>query len=218
MEVYYITRPDNYYGSELRQFVTGLFTTPDKDKYVSFNVTDAIISWIYDHPKKIGELELEVWIRCPEGLKSGVMFMPNIQFSADNSTTQLVLSGFEEERLDKRSNERFTTEYCEQNPTAHQCCLRPLEINFERDLNWTWILEPKSIPFNYCKGSCPHNWNFFSRHSETITQLRRNNPTAAPEPCCVANSYANRTILTRLEGKDSIHELVDIVVKSCVCK
>ena len=220
VEVYLITRPENYYESELREFITALFFTPETDGYSVFNVSEALDSWLNQNPSKDGEMELEVWIRCPEALQSGVMFSPNIQFVTDNSTTQLVITGLSEEYADQinRRATRYRPGYCEDNPTAYQCCLRPLEIDFERDFNWTWILQPKSIPFNYCKGSCPLNWNFYSRHSDLITLLRLNNPTAAPEPCCVANSYERKTILAHLEGKNHLHNLDDVVVKSCVCR
>lgn len=220
VEVYSITRPNNYYGAELRQFITALFITPDKDGYAVFNVSEVFDSWIYHNPNRIGELELEVWIRCPEALKSGVMFTPNIQFIADNTTAQLVLTSFSEEdsdQVEKRAI-RFRPGFCEENPNAFQCCLRPLEINFQRDFNWTWVIEPRSISINYCKGSCPHNWNFYNRHSDLITLLRLNNPAAAPEPCCVANRFERKVVLVHIEGEDVLHNLDDVAVKSCVCR
>ena len=45
------------------------------------------------------------------------------------------------------------------------CCLRPLYIDFKRDLGWKWIHEPKGYHANFCAGACPYLWSSDTQHS-----------------------------------------------------
>lgn len=45
------------------------------------------------------------------------------------------------------------------------CCLRPLYIDFKRDLGWKWIHEPKGYNANFCAGACPYLWSSDTQHS-----------------------------------------------------
>ena len=49
------------------------------------------------------------------------------------------------------------------------CCLRPLYIDFKRDLGWKWIHEPKGYNANFCAGACPYLWSSDTQHSRVST-------------------------------------------------
>lgn len=226
------------YGEDLLLFTTALNVEHTTNGYVIFNVKKAIDEWIKLKHSQSGEIILEVQIRPPEALAPGIAFAPSIQFVADNTTTQLVIRADKDElestgentaitnlkdRHKRQSNVR--TQYCRNNPDVPQCCLRLLEINFERDFNWTWIIFPKSIPFNYCSGVCPIGWAITGEHSKFLTLLairsaRLNNPVAAPNPCCVPNSFYSETIAIKTlpEENPRIEVLENIVITSCVCR
>lgn len=46
------------------------------------------------------------------------------------------------------------------------CCLRPLYIDFKRDLGWKWIHEPKGYNANFCAGACPYLWSSDTQHTK----------------------------------------------------
>ena len=225
------------WGEDLVLPITGLNVEPDTDRYVIFNVKKAIDEWIELTHSQKGEIILEVHIRSAEALAPDVSFIPHVQFVADNTTTQLViradsdeLESAEEETISQlkdrsRRQSNVQTQYCRENPDVPQCCLRLLEINFERDLNWTWIIFPKSIPFNYCSGVCPIGWAITGEHSKFLTLLairsaRLNNPVAAPNPCCVPNSFYTESVAIKTSPEESprIEVLDNIVITSCVCR
>ena len=51
------------------------------------------------------------------------------------------------------------------------CCLRPLYIDFKRDLGWKWIHEPKGYNANFCAGACPYLWSSDTQHSRVSVWL-----------------------------------------------
>lgn len=51
------------------------------------------------------------------------------------------------------------------------CCLRPLYIDFKRDLGWKWIHEPKGYNANFCAGACPYLWSSDTQHSRVSMGL-----------------------------------------------
>lgn len=239
IDIYLVTRPDNYYGGEeLRRFVKFALHDPDDINGLAiFNVTDAITWWLNDPEQALtraGEIEFEISIRCPQPLTEGIHFIPNFQFFSDSSQDgQLVLTTYEEsgvensgeewEEISRRKRDDDDDDddddlaYC--NPDQFVCCLNKLRINFRRDFNWTWVIIPTEIGFNYCSGECINSWD--TEHSQflhTYREKAKHNPTAAPEPCCVPNSYETVALGVRLGGVNSIQQLDDIVATSCACR
>ena len=221
MEVRLIIRPENYLDQELPIFVTYEMVTA-LDGYVVFDVSKAVTEWISRNDNALtGEMELDVLIRSPEPILNGPTFEPSVQFSLEDKTSQLVLTVYEDER-ERRS--AIDPEYATENPRRceFQCCWRPFVVNFKRDYNWTWIREPESIEFNYCSGECPQGWAVDGYHSRLLDIHRQHvlneNPTAAPEPCCIPDSYEERTFILNYRNGTHVYLIEDAVVTSCICR
>ena len=229
MDVKLITRPDNYFGEDYKRFIT-FMTLPANsiDGRLTINVTEAI-GWVLELTSGNSiEIKFEMHIRCSQTLPEGTTFIPNFQlFSGSNSRAALLTistlqstPSFTNVRRRKRGfdiNSQLT--FC----TANQleCCLNRLEINFERDFNWTWVIKPKQIAFNYCSGECPLRWGTETRHSQFLELYRsmvKKNPAAAAEPCCVPNRYLSVNLAVFLEGEHSMNLLEDIIATSCACR
>lgn len=221
VEIRLIERPDNYFNQELLIFITHQNLKPDNE-YVVFNVSKAIREWVKRRDGLSGEMELEVLIRYPTSATYGSIFEPGIQFSLDKQATQLVMTVYDDEGIAKRA--AITATMSANNPEMCQfhCCWHPLVVNFRRDYNWTWIIQPESIEFNYCSGACPQNWALHGHHVRFLGIHRQRvldeNPTAAPEPCCVPDSYKKQLFVVNKENKSEVVWIDDAIVTSCVCR
>ena len=225
VEVFLITTPDNYHGQEKHSHIDGHFIDA-AEGYINFDVTDIIKNkWsdLFDSETK-GQITLDVLFRCPEALND-IGFVPNVQFKRDPSTIQFVITTYQQEvrelgaRRKKQIRRTINTEYCRSNPETPKCCFRELEVNFRRDLNITWVVDPESFSPNFCSGECPSTWGHSNEHSWFVSLLLRYNPTASPTPCCVPNSYAPFEMLTvNGTGHMEILILEDLQVKSCICR
>ena len=221
VEIRLIERPENYLGQDLLIFITHQNLKVDHG-YAVFNVSRAITKWVQRRNSLSGDMELEVIIRHPDA-PYGSKFEPGVQFPTDNQSTQLVLTVYNEEHSDtKRAT--VTAAYSTNNPSrcAFQCCWRNLTVNFRRDYNWTWITSPETMEFNYCSGECPQNWALDGDHLRLLSIHRRNilddNPTAAPEPCCVPDSYKRQLFVLNIKNRNEMVWVDDAIVKSCVCR
>lgn len=222
VEIRLIERPENYLNQDLLIFITHQNLKVDHG-YAVFNVSRAITKWVKRRNSLSGEMELEVFIRHPEGAPYGSIFEPGVQFSLDKQSVQLVLTVYNEEENDvKRA--AVTAPYAANNPErcAFQCCWRSLSVNFRRDYNWTWITHPETVEFNYCSGECPLNWAIDGEHVRLLSIHRRNvldeNPTAAPEPCCVPDSYREQVFMLNIKNRTEVVWVDDAIVTSCVCR
>ena len=112
-----------------------------------------------------------------------------------------------------------SSEYCLNRSDEANCCVRPASVDFHSDLNWNWVIRPYSFEPNYCSGRCQStSWPHASMSSEYLTQLRLNNPTAAPEPCCVPHEMESITLITLRDKRLQIEEIPNMIVKSCICR
>ena len=246
IDIYLITRPENYYGEELRRFVKFALLDPDSINGLAvFDVTDEIKLWWQEDAKhaitRAGEIEFELGIRCPQPLTEGIEFIPNFQFftgSSQDQEGQLVITtyddnngeisgGGEEDSEGARKKREEPSEEPEKDlifcaPEQSACCLNEMRINFLRDFNWTWVVRPLEITVNYCSGSCAVRWGLVNQHAQLLDIYRsraQHNPTAAPEPCCVPNSYASVALGTHFPpAEPSVQVLDDIVATSCACR
>ena len=223
VEIRLIQRPEHYLNQELLIFITYQLLEPSEG-YAVFNVTKAIMEWVSRNHGLSGELELDVLIRSPEAIYYGPTFEPKIQFSVDTQTTQLVLTVYDDKSSEKRKRFVVTPEYAVNNPIkcAFRCCWHPLIVNFRRDYNWTWITEPESVEFNYCRGACPEEWAVEKQHTRLLDRHRQrilaDNPTGAPKPCCVPDSYKKEFFVLNLRNKTEFLWIEDAIVTSCVCR
>lgn len=226
VEVYHISQTPGKDGKFTKHLVlvTSKVVPVEDDGYISFDVTRAVRSWIRDGSR--GDLELEVAVRCPQSLVTGLAVLPNIEFVLSSSKTdinaQLVVAILRErERIMERRQKRqisVSSQYCIDNPQEPNCCLRRLEINFRRDFGWTWVIAPQTFSPNFCEGLCPLVWPSASTSTSLLIRYRLLNPTAAVEPCCATAVWKPLTLLLVVDGRIKLEELSDMIVESCVCK
>ncbi len=124
-------------------------------------------------------------------------------------------------RRSKRSTtrgRRLDASFClKQKPPSANCCLRELYIDFQKDLNWSWVVSPSGYKANFCAGACPYMYSGDTMHYSILYMHRMNNPNASPSPCCTPKEYAPLTIMFRKDGKYRIRQLNDLLVVSCGC-
>ncbi|MEJ1270533.1 transforming growth factor beta 2 [Cricetulus griseus] len=73
----------------------------------------------------------------------------------------------ESQQSNRRKKRALDAAYCFRN-VQDNCCLRPLYIDFKRDLGWKWIHEPKGYNANFCAGACPYLWSSDTQHTKTL--------------------------------------------------
>lgn len=219
---------DLNYGEPYRRFVTSERLGADsKSEILTFNVSKALEWWLdFSTGNKTGDITFEIHIRCSRTLQNGALYTPNFQFFTESDKdARLVITTYQRKDVPggngrkKRSAPSRGVTFC--NPNQIECCLNELEIDFKRDFNWTWILRPKRIEFNYCSGECPLRWGHSTRHSQLLEEFRsrvQKNPAAAAEPCCVPNTYLSVTLAIFLNGVHRLDLLEDIVATSCACR
>ena len=211
----------------------------ESDGYEQFDVTEVVRDWMQTAGEdRLSDLELKVVIRTAESIETGRFFLPSIEFDVPGVTekgekdAQLLISILREEeqqrgsgagnsthlRRKRNSHNGVKKQYCFDNPDEQNCCVRELDINFHQDLGWNWVLAPESFQTNYCQGLCPYFWPSATQSTSFLMQLRQTNPTAAPEPCCVANSVKSLTLLMVINGRILLNELPDMTVESCICR
>lgn len=236
VEVFHVTKPANYWDQEYPRFITALFLYSDdnlNNDIAVFNVTDAIKQWLTlsEHTNSpIGEIQFEVRIRCSVPLTNGRAFIPNFQFfeKSDHdgtlhiTTTKEKITNNQHPRMKRETERRNETNYCK--PNQFRCCLKKDWVNFdEAPFNASWILRPKRVAINYCSGECPLYWGLSRTlaHAHFLGRVReraQNNPAAAPEPCCVPNTYDSAILSVYENGRETRREFGGIIVTSCVCK
>ena len=93
-------------------------------------------------------LELEVVIKCPRKVSTGLSLLPTIEFvlnddNKENRTAQLVVAIVQEKERESEENSlgkqrkrqtAVNSAFCLSRPQEPNCCLRRLEINFKKDL------------------------------------------------------------------------------------
>ena len=229
VEVYQVLRALNDNEKEIRNVI--LLTSKDvdvqTDQYESFDVTHAVRTSISEGSKV---LELEVVVKCPQSLTTGLAFLPSIEFvtTKENNTVQLVVATLKEEELEqsddynkvrrRKRQSAIDSEFCLNNPQEHNCCLRKLVVNFRSDLGWRWVIAPRKFSPNYCEGLCPFFWPSVSMSTSLLIRYREMNPTAAVEPCCATSSFKPLTLLMVINGRIVVEELSDMIVESCICR
>ncbi|XP_032939767.1 transforming growth factor beta-1 proprotein [Catharus ustulatus] len=61
-------------------------------------------------------------------------------------------------------------------PEEQSCCVRPLYIDFRRDLQWKWIHEPRGYMANFCGGPCPYIWSADTHYTKVLALYNLHNP------------------------------------------
>lgn len=122
----------------------------------------------------------------------------------------------ESQQSSRRKKRALDAAYCFRN-VQDNCCLRPLYIDFKRDLGWKWIHEPKGYNANFCAGACPYLWSSDTQHTKVLSLYNTINPEASASPCCVSQDLEPLTILYYIGNTPKIEQLSNMIVKSCKC-
>ncbi|XP_063957579.1 transforming growth factor beta-2 proprotein-like [Lytechinus pictus] len=123
--------------------------------------------------------------------------------------------GGESNSVRRRRSASYSSSQCDQN--SPNCCLRPLLINFRRDLKWNWIRQPRVYSPNFCAGSCPYILSADTSHASVLSLYKHLNPDASPSPCCSPHSFRPLTILFYNRGRPEIRQLNNMIIESCRC-
>ncbi|XP_069799471.1 transforming growth factor beta-1 proprotein [Dendropsophus ebraccatus] len=124
--------------------------------------------------------------------------------------------GRTEEGHTSRRKRGVDEEYCRSN-SGKNCCVKPLYINFRKDLGWKWIHEPKGYEANYCLGNCPFIWSMDKQYSRVLSLYNQNNPGASISPCCVPDVLDPLPIIYYVGRTPKVEKLSNMVVRSCQC-
>lgn len=236
-------RGDNNYITAVEQFVeiTVLQKSGTKavvaSKYLNifdsgfqtFDLTSAVKNWINDNFN--GQVNLEVTVYCfapsctvndNQGREpKSIRFLYNPR-PKEHAPRVVVTSKnpleVQNGGRSKRQSNGGGVSFCVSNQTT--CCLKPLRINFEHDLNITFISQPLEFDANYCEGICPTIAGgalMTPRLFEFLKQLE-GNPAQSIEPCCVGTVYHTLTVAIRnKDGSELILDLKQVRVTSCRC-
>ena len=211
VELYLISRPNNFFGGEFPEFITAQQVSSDTEGLVVLDILDVIKKWVeFDSTNFARLLELEVVIRSVELIETGMHYQPELEF-VFNETTQVVITTYKDRLSSRRKKRANDAESCMQE-RRHTCCVRPLEINFREDFGWHWVIYPRTIKINYCEGLCPFS---LQNYHSLILAL---NPTSSPTPCCVPVVFEPINFLIFV-NRTAVNEILeDVKVNSCSCR
>ncbi|OCT66288.1 transforming growth factor beta-1 proprotein-like [Xenopus laevis] len=213
--------------SRSRYLDSKYFTPVTDDEWVSFDVTKTVNEWL-KHAEEDEEFRLQPACKCEseqtknidiEGfpIKRGDM---GDLGSDEFKKPYLMITSMPAERIDKVTSSRkkrgVGQDYCFVN-TGPNCCVKPLYINFRKDLGWKWIHEPKGYEANYCLGNCPYIWSTDTQYSKVLSLYNQNNPGASISPCCVPDVLEPLPIIYYVGRNAKVEQLSNMVVRSCHC-
>ncbi|XP_069739233.1 transforming growth factor beta-1 proprotein, partial [Phaenicophaeus curvirostris] len=221
------------YGNASWRYLHGRSVQATADEeWLSFDVTDVVQQWLSDS-EPLGVFKLSVHCSCEEGT-------PGHAHRHRRS-----LAGFEQQRGDMQSiaqkhrrvpyvlvmalpPERASSlhsarrrrdldaDYC-YGTEEKNCCVRPLYIDFRKDLQWKWIHEPKGYMANFCMGPCPYIWSADTQYTKVLALYNQHNPEASAAPCCVPHALDPLPIVYYVGRKARVEQLSDMVVRACKC-
>ena len=221
-----------YFGEDPTHFTIREQVSLENDGYVSFNITSALRQWLdsVDEPK--GKFYVEVYtedLQTTDNDNVLIFQSPavNVVYADPegrySKTTQLVIRAYSNDNRARRQNSGGNvapSAACSVGATRN-CCKRNLEIDIHRDLNWTWILKPRSFSANFCSGFCPVTWPTATYHTllRLIYLANSGNPTSSPAPCCVPDKFVPLPLLI-LYNQTFIRLVTidDISIDSCICR
>ncbi|CAI9584419.1 unnamed protein product [Staurois parvus] len=206
----------------------------DDDEWISFDVTESIKRWLADPgitPSSTSEnqsFKLQMPCSCSgtkeeEPLEIGGFSKKRGDMeglSRNEFPPYLLITYTPEWRMEQTPSTRrkraVDEEYCRTN-SGKNCCLKPLYINFRKDLGWKWIHEPKGYEANYCLGNCPFIWSMDKQYSKVLSLYNQNNPGASISPCCVPEVLDPLPIIYYVGRTAKVEKLSNMVVRSCQC-
>ncbi|KAK1170657.1 transforming growth factor beta-2 proprotein-like [Huso huso] len=244
IELYQIVGHKELTSPTQRYIDSKVVRTRAEGEWLSFDVTEAVSEWLLHRDRNNG-FKISLHCPCCTFVPSNNYIIPNkseeleARFAGidDNyssgdlkvfkkrkfngKTPHLLLMLLPSYRLEsqqsgRRKKRALDAAYCSRN-VQDNCCLRPLHIDFKRDLGWKWIHEPKGYNANFCAGACPYLWSADTQHSKVLSLYNTINPEASASPCCVSQDLEPLTILYYIGKTPKIEQLSNMIVKSCKC-
>ena len=231
ISIYHIlkAKSDTYYGEDPIFFCTRALVSLDRDGYVSFNITRAIKQWSDELGVVSGSFYLEVDVENLQSVDDSgqlVFRPPAIRVAYTDiegrysKTTQLVLRAHlsDEQRRRRQGGGRIDPSCSAM--ASRNCCKRDLVLDIHRDLNWYWVLRPRTLPINFCSGLCSLNWPTATYHTllSLVYSAQQENPTGSPNPCCVPDKFASLPFLIFNGTTLELISIDDISIESCMCR
>nr|VZI10950.1 unnamed protein product [Spirometra erinaceieuropaei] len=125
----------------------------------------------------------------------------------------------------KKENWPTITNKCRAKGHKFKCCTQYFQLNF-KDLGWhKWIVHPKFVEPNYCRGSCQVSEHTNTPHSQMMHIYRQQNyprlsdvQREAMLSCCHPTKMASMTLLYLDKDKQiQMNTLHNIIVRECRC-
>ncbi|CAM5129302.1 unnamed protein product [Natator depressus] len=199
-----------------------------EEEWLAFDVTEVVRQWLSgQEPLEIFKLsvhcsceatceELKVTI---DGFDQRRGDLGTVSSTAQKVPYVLVMSTPLERASHLQSSRHrraLDTDYCF-GTEEKNCCVRPLYIDFRKDLQWKWIHEPKGYMANFCMGPCPYIWSSDTQYSKVLALYNQHNPGASAAPCCVPQALAPLPIVYYVGRKPKVEQLSNMIVSSCKC-
>ena len=199
-----------------------------EDGYVSFNVTSALKQWLEVNEDGHGQFYIEVKVEKLETMndEGEVIFdQPGVEVAYTDlegrysRTTQLVLKTYSTD--DRRRRQIFdrVDPTCTETQSTN-CCKQNLLLDIHQDLKWDWVIRPRTLNTNYCKGMCTVDWPVATHHTWlNLLHIENSpNPTGSPAPCCVPDKFVPVTLLIFNRTTIELISIDDISIESCICR
>ncbi|VDL93621.1 unnamed protein product [Schistocephalus solidus] len=125
----------------------------------------------------------------------------------------------------RKENWPTITNKCIAKGHKFKCCTQYFQLNF-KDLGWhKWIVHPKFVEPNYCRGSCQVSEHTNTPHSQMMHIYRQQNyprlsdvQREAMLSCCHPTKMASMTLLYLDKDKQiQMNTLHNIIVRECRC-
>ncbi|XP_075043016.1 transforming growth factor beta-1 proprotein [Mixophyes fleayi] len=212
------------------RYLDSMFVWPARSpEWLTFDVTDSVKRWltVEDENKAF---KLQQACSCGSNMDNPTLkisgFSPkrgDMKYISKEPhldpyllITYIPKGRMEEEGRSKRSKRGVDEEFCRTSP-GKNCCVKPLYINFRKDLGWKWIHEPKGYEANYCLGNCPFIWSMDKQYSKVLSLYNQNNPEASISPCCAPEVLDPLPIIYYVGRTAKVEKLSNMVVRSCQC-
>lgn len=216
-------------GTSVRYLASRFITNQMRDKWLSFDVTETLQSWLKDNEDERG-FHLRLFCECNHasvdssfsfsisGIQNGRGDQALLQSMAKQPPYILTMSipqNVSNHLKSRRKRSTDSKDTC--TAQTETCCVRSLYIDFRRDLGWKWIHKPTGYHANYCMGSCTYIWNAENKYSQILALYKHHNPGASAQPCCVPQSLEPLPILYYVGRQHKVEQLSNMIVKSCKC-
>ncbi|KAM8952270.1 transforming growth factor beta-1 proprotein [Pelodytes ibericus] len=216
-------------GNNSFRYLDSKFVWPGRsEEWISFDVTSTVSDWLESTDEdEVFKLSLPCMCdRSKEDIKIIIDgFKPKRGDMEDlyrhvSYQPYLLITYMPAARMEaghsSRRKRAVDQDYCRANNSPN-CCVKPLYINFRKDLGWKWIHEPKGYEANYCLGSCPYIWSTDTQYSQVLSLYNQNNPGASISPCCVPDTLDPLPIIYYVGRQARVEKLSNMVVRSCQC-